>query len=147
MVRPARRADRHLAHALLTGTGDVLGAPAAAWTELAAGPDGAAAACRPLAAHAPRWPGPGGALEAGRPYRGDGGARWWAVALHAGLPPGALASASAGDFADAALANGRCPRRPVRTACRDGNEPTVGRRWPHGPGRTGANPGDGLRQL
>lgn len=56
-------ADRYLAHALLTDA-DALGDPATAWTELSAGPDGAAAASRLLAAlatHAPRRPGPGDA--------------------------------------------------------------------------------------
>ncbi|MFJ4700463.1 hypothetical protein ACIP5N_22210 [Streptomyces sp. NPDC088768] len=98
-------ADRHLAHALLTGTDDLLGDPVTAWVELAAGPDGAAAASRllaALAAHAPRRP------EGGDPPLGPAArtavaaaARWWTAALDAGLPPGALAAA--GDFADTAL--------------------------------------------
>ncbi|MFJ3182343.1 hypothetical protein ACIPJN_28680 [Streptomyces sp. NPDC086796] len=98
-------ADRHLAHALLTGAGDVLGDPAAAWSELAAGPDGAAAVCRllaALAAHTPRRPAPGGApLEPAARRVLGAAARWWAAALGAGLPPGALAGAGA--FADVAL--------------------------------------------
>lgn len=101
-------ADRHLAHALLTRTGDaddVLGDPRAAWTELAAGPDGAPAASWLLAALAARTP--------HRTQSGDtppepaahhvlaAAARWWTAALDADLPPGALAAA--GDFADTAL--------------------------------------------
>ncbi|MGW0564447.1 hypothetical protein ACWDZ4_28550 [Streptomyces sp. NPDC003016] len=101
-------ADRHLAHALLIRTGDaddVLGDPRAAWTALAAGPDGAPAASRLLAALAARTP--------HRTQSGDtppdpaahrvlaAAARWWTAALDADLPPGALAAA--GDFADTAL--------------------------------------------
>ncbi|WP_446046438.1 hypothetical protein [Streptomyces olivaceus] len=56
-------AERHLARALLTETGDdILCEAPTVWTELATGPGGAAAASRLLAAGAPRQPGPGGAL-------------------------------------------------------------------------------------
>ncbi|MFE7485166.1 hypothetical protein [Streptomyces sp. NPDC057552] len=98
-------ADRHLAHALLTGTDDLLSDPATAWVELAAGPDGAAAASRllaALAAHAPRRPEGGDPpLEPAARTAVAAAARWWTAALDAGLPPGALATA--GDFADTAL--------------------------------------------
>ncbi|MEO3978967.1 hypothetical protein [Streptomyces sp. CAU 1734] len=98
-------ADRHLARTLLTDTGDVLGEAPATWTELATGPEGAAAVSRllaALAADAPRRPGPGGApLEPAARTAVDAAARWWTAALDAGLPPGALAAA--GDFADTAL--------------------------------------------
>ncbi|MDP5315569.1 hypothetical protein [Streptomyces poriferorum] len=100
-------ADRHLAHTLLTHTGDVLGDPSAAWAELAAGPDGAPTASRllaALAAHTPRRTGPGDTEPDPAARRVlAAAARWWTAALDADLPPGALAAA--GDFADTALAD------------------------------------------
>ncbi|MFC8863261.1 hypothetical protein BCL80_11547 [Streptomyces avidinii] len=101
-------ADRHLAHALLIRTGDaddVLGDPRAAWTELAAAPDGSPAASRLLAALAARTPhrtGSGDTPPDPAAHRAlAAAARWWTAALDADLPPGALAAA--GDFADTAL--------------------------------------------
>ncbi len=101
-------ADRHLAHTLLTRTGDTddfLGDPQAAWTELAAPPDGAPAASRllaALAAHTPHRTRPGDTPpDPATHHVLAAAARWWTAALDADLPTGALAAA--GDFADTAL--------------------------------------------
>ncbi|SCD32051.1 hypothetical protein GA0115243_100885 [Streptomyces sp. ScaeMP-e83] len=101
-------ADRHLAHTLLTRTGDTddfLGDPQAAWTELAAPPDGAPAASRllaALAAHTPHRTRPGDTPpDPATHHVLAAAARWWTAALDAGMPTGALAAA--GDFADTAL--------------------------------------------
>ncbi|WP_329020286.1 hypothetical protein [Streptomyces sp. NBC_01601] len=98
-------ADGHVAHALLTGHHDLLGEPATAWAELAAGPDGATAASRLLTALAVRCPRRQDPDDAGMPPAAraalDAATRWWTAALDASLPPGALAGAGA--FADVAL--------------------------------------------
>ncbi|MFI7236966.1 hypothetical protein [Streptomyces cyaneofuscatus] len=100
-------ADRHLAHTLLTRTGDTdnfLGDPQAAWTELATPPDGAPAASRllaALAAHTPHRTRPGDTPPDPATHHVLAAARWWTAALDADLPTGALAAA--GDFADTAL--------------------------------------------
>ncbi|WP_316779947.1 hypothetical protein [Streptomyces sasae] len=98
-------AEGHVAHAILTGAGGFLGDAAGVWSDLAASPDGAAAASRllaALAAHAPRRPGEDGLpLPQAASTALDAAAAWWRAALAAGLPPGALAGA--GVFASAAL--------------------------------------------
>ncbi|MDQ1041626.1 hypothetical protein QFZ75_008128 [Streptomyces sp. V3I8] len=97
-----------LAPGLLTGAGhagDLLGDPVVAWTQLAASSDGAAAACRLLAAltaHTPRRPGPDDApLEPTARIALEAAARWWTTMPDADLSPGTLADAA--DFADAAV--------------------------------------------
>ncbi|MEK2495152.1 hypothetical protein WN990_36985 [Kitasatospora purpeofusca] len=96
-------ATLRVACALMDGHHDLLGDPAAAWSELATGPGGAEAASYLLMTLA--------LLTPQRPYAGDAvpdpAARttvdvahlWWTAALDADLPPGALAGA--GHFADA----------------------------------------------
>ncbi|MFB8401143.1 hypothetical protein [Streptomyces sp. NPDC055912] len=89
---------------LLDGHHDLLGDPADAWNELAAGPDGAAVGhlLMPLALPVRGRPRPGDA--AGNPTARvpeDVARVWWTAALEAGLPPGALADA--GYFASSAL--------------------------------------------
>ncbi|MFB8401133.1 hypothetical protein [Streptomyces sp. NPDC055912] len=98
-----------VARALTGGHPGLLGDPAAAWAELAAGPGGAAAASRLLAAlalHAPHRPYTRGVTApapraAVAPAAVDAVLVWWTAALDAGLPPGALAGA--GNFADLAV--------------------------------------------
>lgn len=98
-------ADGHIAHALLTGHHDLLGGPATVWAELAAGPNGAAAASRLLAALAARCPRRQDPHDPVLPSAArtalDAATTWWTAALDAGLPPGALAGAGA--LADVAL--------------------------------------------
>ncbi|MFD8396369.1 hypothetical protein ACFV2N_46160 [Streptomyces sp. NPDC059680] len=93
----------HVGHALLAGYHDLLGDPADAWRELAAGPGGAAAATyllMTLALLEPRRPRPGdGTLDPATRTTVDVAHVWWTAALDAALPPGALAGA--GNFAKA----------------------------------------------
>ena len=100
-------ATSHVTYALLAGHHDLLGDPAAAWRELAAGPGGAAAASRLLtwlALGTRGRPRPGDAApDAAARAAVDAATMWWTAALEAGLPPGALAGA--GDFAGSALAD------------------------------------------
>ncbi|MFI1530673.1 hypothetical protein [Streptomyces griseus] len=89
---PAGAVAFRVVHALLTGHDSLLGDPAAAWRELATGPDGAKAASGFLGYLA--------LFTSLRPVcrtSVDTEQIWWTAALEAGLPPGALAGA--GDFA------------------------------------------------
>ncbi|MET9615385.1 hypothetical protein [Kitasatospora indigofera] len=96
-------ANLRVAHALVNGHHDLLGDPAAAWSKLATGPGGAAAASyllTTLAILGPRRPRPGdAALDPAARTTVDVAHLWWAAALDADLPPGALAGA--GHFATA----------------------------------------------
>ncbi|MFJ8078865.1 hypothetical protein ACIQ7Q_34245 [Streptomyces sp. NPDC096176] len=81
--------------ALLNGHPGLLGDPAAAWREVAAGPGGDVAAERLLATFAisMQWlRAPSAELAPGR-SAADTATEWWTAALEAGLPPGALAGA------------------------------------------------------
>ncbi|MFJ2218177.1 hypothetical protein ACIQVO_38250 [Streptomyces sp. NPDC101062] len=96
---PAGAIAFRVVHALLTGHDGLLGEPASAWRELAAGPGGAEAASGFLGYLAlVTLVGPAGRTAA------DTETVWWTAALEAGLPPGALAGAGA--FADVALPDG-----------------------------------------
>jgi hypothetical protein len=97
-----RRAQNlRVADALMSGHHDLLGDPASAWSELAAGPGGDEAASyllMTLALLKPRRPRPcENGLDPATRTTTDIAHVWWKAALEAGLPPGALAGA--GHFA------------------------------------------------
>ncbi|MFD7859038.1 hypothetical protein ACFV6B_32855 [Streptomyces microflavus] len=92
--QPSGGVARRVGHALLTGHDDLLGDPANAWRELAAGPGGTQAASDFLGFLA-LFAGMGPADRTSP----DTEQVWWTAALDADLPPGALAGA--GGFATA----------------------------------------------
>ncbi|MFF7946623.1 hypothetical protein [Streptomyces griseorubiginosus] len=101
------RVSLRVVDALLDGHHDLLGDPAAAWREVAAGPGGGeAVACLflTLALLRPQRPRTGNAASAPAGRDAEDVARvWWAAALDAGLPSGALAGA--GHLAKLAVAD------------------------------------------
>ncbi|MGW2722412.1 hypothetical protein [Streptomyces sp. NPDC001492] len=101
------RVSLRVVDALLDGHHDLLGDPAAAWREVAAGPGGGkAVACLflTLALLRPQRPRTGNVAPAPVGRAAEDVARvWWAAALDAGLPSGALAGT--GHLAKLAIAD------------------------------------------